>query len=148
MAIKLIDPNAVVRLISIQDEAVDLENSDVKAYGNTLNLKHIKFLEGMTPTFFLTKNINPITQAEINEVHYQFTPVGNDKTTGKPLPPQVDVVSRGSMMVKYFTEGVKQIEENGVARDFVIAEIPGPIIQEIGSYVMTRSNLGDDQKKS
>jgi hypothetical protein len=147
MAIKRLDPKAITKLVSISDEAIDKVTSDVKAYADTLDVSHLKFKEGELPTYFIIQNVDATLQAELKEKHYKIVPptIGAD---GKPIGAKVNVVGEGSMMIEYFKAGVKFIEDNGVQEPADITTVPFIVIQEIGSYVMVRTSLGDKLKKT
>lgn len=150
MAIKLLDPNAIHKLVSVSDDAIDLEltkDEDFKAYGSTLDISKLKFKKEIHPTYFLVRNIDPLLQTEINEKHYALIPPSVDKD-GNKVSAKVDVMNRAGMMVKYFMEAVKEIEDNGVKKVVEIKQIPFDILQEIGSYAMILNTLGDKLKKN
>lgn len=140
--IKRTDPKAVFRLISIQDSALDESASNLDAYKETLDIKHLAFKEGMAPTIFLAQNISAPQKAEINDAHYQFTP-----SADKKAPPSVKVVNQGVMMVRYFESSVKTVEENGKVVTVSVDEFPAAIVQEIGAYIMRKTSLEDESKK-
>ena len=45
MAIQKIDPNKKIKIVSLQDTAIDKENSNLEEYDKDRDLKHLKFLE-------------------------------------------------------------------------------------------------------
>jgi len=140
--IKRTDPKAIFKFISVQDPAIDEEASDLKAYGTSFDLTHLKFKTGMTPTVFLAKNLTAPEKAEINDAHYQFT---QGEKPGEP--PKIKVVKQGLMMVRYFETAVKSIEEDGKTVAVSVDEFPAAVVQEIGAYVMRRASVEEDEKK-
>lgn len=153
MAIRKLDPKATTKLVSLKDEAVDVENSDLKAYAETLDISAIKFKEGQKPTIFIAKNVPASVFAELNDRHYKVDDVTveeKDLKTGKTKAPRIKLIDQTQMMLSYFTHGISGIEEDGKTQDMTddLADtIPHDIKNEIGGYVFRRTNLGDKLKK-
>jgi hypothetical protein len=147
MAIKRINPKATVKLVSVTDDAIDYEKSDLKAYGTSLNLEHVKFKDGAVPTYFIAQNISVPNQIDITEKHYKIIPPSRD-ADGKEIPAKVDVTDRTNMLLKYFEAAVKEVEEDGKVSSIMMDELHPIVVQEIGSYVMLRTTVGDELKKT
>lgn len=147
MSIKLLNPNSVLKLVSVQDDAIDLANieTDVKKYGETGHIKHLRFLPDKAPTYFLARPIPADTQTEITKDHIVIEP-GAATVDGRKVAATQVVHDAPRMMIRHFKAGVKQIEENGVVADLVFEEIPPSVVIEIGSYVYLLSNLGGHEK--
>lgn len=146
MAIRRIDPNFRKKVVSAMDEAIDVENSDMKSYAQTLDEKHIKFHKDQKPTYFLVKPIDPMSELEITEVHQKITPPGIDKD-GKPTRISIHFDRQSEMSLKYFKACVTEVEEDGKIIPVKFEEFPMAVLQEIGSYAMLYAKLGDQQKK-
>jgi hypothetical protein len=147
MAIKRVDPKAVVKIVSITDEAIDVEKSNLKAFSEDRDINHLIFREGQFPTIFHVGNVLAEKQAELKSKHYEIIPPSIDKD-GKQVKAKVKVKDESLMMIEYFKAGVKKMEENGVLEDPNVEEIPFAVLEEIGSYVMLRATIGDKQKKT
>ncbi len=145
--IKRIDPKAVHKLVSLTDPAIDEANSDIEGFRGTADITKLKFLEGKFPTFFLAKNLGAPKKAEINDKYQIFIPGSKDKD-GTAIAPHVEFKNQNAMMVEYFTSAVASVEEEGVVTVVTPDEFSGPIVQEIGAYVMMKSSLTDEEKKS
>ena len=147
MATRRIDPNHRKKVISMMDEAVDPTKTDATAYATTLDLKHVGFIEGMHPTFFLLAPISPLQELEINEAHQKIIPPSLDKDN-KPVRAQIKFERQGEMSLKYFKHCVKGLEEDGKEVPFKEEEFSLGIMQEIGSYAMLYSRVGEKLKKT
>lgn len=129
------------------DEAVDIEKSKMTLYAQSLDMKHIVLKEGLKPTYFLIRNIDPISELKINDAHQRITPPGMDKDN-KPTKARIDFINQGEMSLKYFEHCVKSIEDDGTIIPVDPAEFSLTIIQEIGSYAMLYAKVGDNLKKT
>jgi len=144
MAIEKIDPKKVRKIVSIQDEAIDKEASDMDKYEKTYNLDYVKIKEGAMPTYFLVKNVTSSAQAEIQEEHFQVELPDPEDKDGKP---QIKQLKQTEMLIKYFKHGCSSYEENGKVEKCDVDLFPFSIVQEIGGFVMLRTAVGDDEKK-
>lgn len=148
MAIRRLDPKAVKKVISAMDDAVDHDGSNMVAYAQTLDQKHLKLKEGVKPTYFLIRNIDPISELKINEAHQRIVPPSVDPVTKKQVPARISFVNEGEMSLKYFEFCVKEVEEDGKVSPIKIEELPLTVLQEIGSYAMLHSKVGENLKKT
>lgn len=146
MAIKLIDPNQITRVVSISDEAIDRERSNLIEYKKDYDYKkHLKFKEGQQPTLFLLKNILPTKNQEITEGHYVWeTP----KEEGQKA--EMKMKKQGELILKYFSAACETIEqwENGQWIPYTVKVdnfSPG-IVMEIGGLVMLRTTISGAEK--
>lgn len=146
MALRRLDPKAVFKLVSVTDEAVDMEKSDLPAYARTGDMKHVAIKDGEKPTVFHCRQIDPITMAEIDAEHIKF--VMQPKKDGKEQPPIVKTVNNASRLVKIFRASLLHIEEEGKDVKVQWDEFPSEVSQEIGSYVNVLMQLGHLEKKS
>lgn len=144
--IKRIDPNATIKLVSVTDEAIDSEKSDLKSYAGTLDLKHIVVKDGLQPTYFVVGNISNKDQSTIKNEHSRLIAPSIDKE-GKQVHGRMVNLDEAGMYVKYFDKGVKKLIEDGKDVSVSIDEIPFMVIQEVGSYVWLRTIVGDRLKK-
>ena len=144
MALVKIDPKKVVKTVSAMDSAIDKENSDMEKFEKTHDVKYLKFLADQQPTFFLVKSILATLQAAIQEEHYTvIMPDPKDKDA----KPKMESKNQSEMLIKYFQHGCEKYEEGG--KEFPCSPdlFPFSIVQEMGSYIMLRTALGDDEKK-
>lgn len=147
MAIRRLDPNAVKKVVSAMDEAVDIEKSNMQLYAQSLDMKHIVLKPELKPTYFLIKNIDPISELKITEAHQRITPPGKDKD-GVAFKAKVEFIDQGQMSLKYFEHCVRNVEEDGKILPIEPAQFSLTIIQEIGSYAMLWSKVGENLKKT
>lgn len=144
MALQKIDPSKTIKTVSVLDPAIDKENSDIDKFEKTHNLEYLKFLKGEHPTYFLIKNVSTTEQASIQEAHYEIELPDADEKDAKP---KIKQKNQSEMMIKYFIAGCDKYEEEG--KEFACHPdmFPFAVVQEIGSFVMVRTALGDDEKK-
>ena len=147
MAIKRVNPSAITKVISITDDAVDRENSDIEAYATSLDLKFLKLKEGISPTYFLIKHLAVLQQIEIKDAHYKLTPPSKD-LEGKKVAASMSINHQSEMLCKYFEACVKFIEEDGKEIPVGINEFNSTVVQEVGSYCMLSTQIGDQLKKT
>jgi hypothetical protein len=154
MSIKFIDPKVVIKVVSMNDEAIDRMNSDMVEYQNSYDINFLKFLEGQVPTYFVINNIGSADLVEIQQDHYitempQIKP-GQNMSDFKNFKPKITAVRTGEMLVKYFKAGCKKVIDGSKeieVNDEFINTIPSMVLQELGAFIMTRSMLNDTKKK-
>ena len=147
MAIRRLDPKAVKKVVSAMDEAVDIEKSNMALYAQSLDMKHIVLKPELKPTYFLIKNIDPISELKITEAHQRITPPSVD-SSGVKHKAKVEFIDQGQMSLKYFEHCVREVEEDGQILPVEPAQFSLTIIQEIGSYAMLWSKVGENLKKT
>lgn len=154
MGIKLIDPKATIKIVSLYDSAIDKVATDIKAYADGYDTSLLKFLEGEVPTYFEISNIGSDYLVEIQQEHYvtempKMLP-GQTMDDLKNQKMKVTPVRQGEMLVKYFRAGCKKFIDGNVETiitDEIIKAIPAGTLQEIGSFIMSRSLLPESKKK-
>ena len=154
MSLKKVNLNSIFKTISIQDSAIDREatgEDNLKKFEDCHEMNLLKLKEDEKPTFFLINNITPEDQLEIQEEHYkivmpEFTQEMS-KEEMKKIKPTMKQEKPGQMLIKYFKAGCKKIEENGVISECNANDWPLSVLQEIGGLIMTRSVIGDEEKK-
>lgn len=62
------DKNAL-RVVSIMDEAIDENKSDLDAYIRDRDLKHLKFIEGKEPVWFTLRRFSEAEFAVVNKIY-------------------------------------------------------------------------------
>lgn len=155
MGIKFLDFTEVLKAVSTTDEAIDVANSNLTAYRQSYDITNLKFLEGQVPTYFHLSNVPGPDLVVIQQDHYvtempEVKP-GMSVEEMQNLKVSVKAVNQGVMLVKYFKASCKKIDDNGKiieVNEEVINSIPPSILQELGSFVMTRTILSDSKKKS
>lgn len=149
--LKKINPNEVFKTVSMLDSAIDKENSDMEAFEEDHKMEHLKFKEGEEPTIFNISNILTTVQSEIQEEHYkvELPSITKDMSEEqvKNLKPQIKQVKQNEMLMKYFKMGVKTFEEGGKEYPANPDIFPFAVVQELGSFVMLRTALGENEKK-
>jgi hypothetical protein len=134
--LKRVDPNKVSKVVSLSDEAIDAEKSDLKSYRETADISKLVIKDGQHPTYFLAKPISHVDKVNIDNEHFDFVIGPDNKPTVK--------IKNGSMMShKFFQHCVKQVEENGKISDVKPDDFTSNVIQEIGSYCQILATLGN-----
>jgi hypothetical protein len=154
MGIKFIDPKLTIKVVSISDSAIDKQNSDMVKYQETYDTSFLKFLETETPTFFVIANVGSAELVSIQQDHYvtelpKIEP-GQTQEELKNMKVKVSVVRQGEMLLKYFKAGCKKIIDRNKeieVTDDVMNTIPPMALQELGSFIMSRSILDESKKK-
>lgn len=155
MSVKRVKRDATFDLVSIHDDAVDKDNSDVKAYKRSLNRSSLKTHEGQMPTLFVVKNITQLKRAEFDDEHVKIVMPDNIEEMGenKKVRPKVTIDNSAQLVVKYFNEcvvavkewdGSKYVESKQVSAD----EFPSRVVQDIGDQCQVLSSLGEPVKNA
>lgn len=159
MALNKINPTAIIKVCSTLDGAIDIEAMGDKAwekYQDTYDFDLLKFKEGEVPTILLVKNILSSEEAKIKQDHLkiEFPELANasadtlkniDLKSVKPIVKQVD---SQEMIIKYFNYGISHYEEGKDKFECNANVFPYNIVQEIGAFILTRTQLGDNLKNA
>jgi hypothetical protein len=159
MALNKINPSKIIKVCSLQDEAIDKETTgkeNIEVYETTYDFSLLKFKEGTFPTIFHVSNVLASEEAKIKQAHFKvdfpdikdLSPDQLKNISYKDMKPKVTQINSQEMVVKYFNAAVKKYEENGVMMDCNADAFPFSIVQEIGSFVMIRTQLGDELKNA
>lgn len=164
MALGKIDPKSVFKTCSTLDPAIDNEatgEEGIKQFEESYNMKFLKFKENEHPTVFHIMNILSTDEAKIKQDHLKIEfPELEDaseqtlKTVKvKELKPKITQVKSQEMMIKYFNNAISVYSEKdkaGKDQSFPCnADIfPYTIVQEMGSLVMMRTQVGEDLKNA
>ncbi len=138
------------RLVSIRDDAIDRENSDLAAYAEDMeyNPEHLTYHSGMSPTFFVCRGL---TAGEMRGI--QDAPIQRKDGTA---------IGFGSMVWLAFRHGVVAMENFDGWNDKAIVKGNPPLVserwidenlhfetvQEIGLAILNRSRLGEGDAKN
>lgn len=148
MGIAKIDPEKKIKTVSAEDSAIDVENSDMDKFEKTHNMDYLKFKAGEKPTYFLIGNLTSSQQAEIQEEHYKVKmPTPEELKLNKDAKPTIEQKGQTQMLIKYFNYGCQAYEEEGKSHPCNADMFPFNVVQEIASFIMVRTALGDDEKK-
>lgn len=153
MGIKFINPKTLTKIVSISDEAIDREKSDMVKYLETYEIEHLKFTEGEVPTYFVIGNLGSTEIIQIQQEHYitEMPKIIAGQTINPAnFKPKIIPVKTGEMLLKYFKFGVRKIidgkNEMEVTEE-IMDTIPSTILQEVGALIMGRSYLTESKKK-
>lgn len=155
MALQKIDPTKIFKTCSVLDPAIDKEatgEEGMASFEKSYDMKFLKFKEGEFPTIFHIKNILSSDEAKIKQAHLKITfPEIKGELKGAKIgevKPKVEQVNSQEMLVKYFNDAIDCAEENNVIFPIKADNISFTIVQEIGTLVMLRTQLGENFRES
>lgn len=159
MALNKIDPVKVFKTCSAQDPAIDIEvtgKDGMKEFEESYEMKHLKFKEGEFPTILHIQNILSSGEAKIKQEHMKVEfPQLDNKSPDQlksinisELKPKVKQVKSSEMMVKYFNAAISVAEEDGKTFPCSADMFAFSVVQEIGSIILMRTQVGEDLKNA
>lgn len=72
MAFKSVDRKEVIEVVSVSDPAIDLDASDIDAYGDSFDMSKLTFKPDESPTIFHIGTISYMRFSEIKDKHIKF----------------------------------------------------------------------------
>jgi len=153
--LKKLDPKHIFKTVSLLDPAIDKKatgEKNLKKFEDTYELKLLKMKEGVEPTLFHIKNIGGSRQAEIQEEHYKIdmpdiSELKNPKDI-KNIKPTAKVEKTTTMLLKFFYAGCKKYQEGKDIFDVTEDLFEMGVAVELGSFIMGRTTMGDDEKNA
>lgn len=157
MALNKIDPTKVFKTCSLLDPAIDAEatgKEGMKNFEESYDMKHLKFKAGEFPTIFHIQNVLSSDEAKIKQDHMKIEfPEMENKTQEEmksiklaEVKPRFKQVNSQEMLVKYFNSAICVAEEDSKTFPCNADMFPYTVVQEMGSLVMMRTQVGDDLK--
>lgn len=159
MALNKIDPTKIFKTCSLMDPSIDIEatgKEQMKQFEESYDMKYLKFKAGDFPTIFHIQNILSSDEAKIKQDHMKIEfPELDNKTEEEmksinisEVKPKFKQVNSQEMLVKYFNSAISMAEENNQTFPCSADMFPYTVVQELGSLVMMRTQLGDDLKNA
>jgi hypothetical protein len=140
MAIKKIDINAEHKYVSLADDAIDREKSNLEEYAKDFNIKHLVFDPTKQPTFFILKNLSADQYSKLISTFMRF----DFKTGGLVGKEDGDIMA---MSFSAFEMGCKELEDGGKRSPANFKELPMSVVQEVSNAVMGLAQLNESEKK-
>ena len=128
-------------VISVSDPAVDVEKSNLDAWRDTLDVKHLVFKEGQTPVEWYMEPIGATSKAAFIEMIHQ----DKEETYIGRYMAYAYVTKQCLKKVKGLFVGEQELVlsmENGVLSNESLEQLRDPaLIMELASYAMELSHL-------
>lgn len=144
---KAIDRNETIKVVSLDDPAIDNENSDVELYQMNYDMEHLKFIEGELPSIFTLKVISFLKFSEIRDKHISFA-LGD---SGQEI--KTNLFGLTADMLKHSLKEVEnvpfkvKIERNQLSENTMNEIAKLGIVEELGNIALTLNGFGEDEKK-
>jgi hypothetical protein len=147
MAFKAIDRNETLKVVSTDDPAIDVANSDIAAYIDSHDLKHLSFKAGEEPTTFHLGTITFMKFAEIKDRHILFD-LGE---AGQEIKTSLFGLTADSL--RYSLKKADNLPfpikvERGRLSDTTMDKLARlGIVEELGNVALSLNGFGDDEEK-
>lgn len=155
MALQKIDPTKIFKTCSTLDPAIDKDatgEKGIEEFEKSYDMKNLKFKEGEFPTIFHIKNILSSDEAKIKQDHMRIT--FPEKNNGElksikvsEMKPKIEQINSQEMLIKYFNSSIDNAEENLIIFPLKADNVPFSIVQEIGTLIMLRTQLGEGYRE-
>lgn len=155
MAIKKINIKKQIRFISVTDDAIDREKSDLDSYQNHYDEfavnKYIVFKDGMQPTWFTRGILSSTQRSAIQDKHQKYELRGETKYV---------YVNSGAMAEDYFRYVIKNIEDPDIVFETekiggvdvvhhnIVKVMSDRLLQEVAVLVLRDNQLSEEEKKT
>ena len=147
MAFKAIDRNEVVEVVSADDPAIDLDNSDLDAYKDSHDIKHLNYKKDEQPSVFHIGTISFMKFSEIKDRHISFDLGGNSQEIKTNLFGLTADALRYSLKKADNLPFKIRIERNRVSDTTMDKLARLNIVEELGNMALNINGFGDDDKK-
>lgn len=147
MAFKAIDRNETLEVVSTNDPAIDLKKSDVEAYIDSHDMKHLSFIDGEQPTIFHMGTITFMKFAEIKDKHISFD-LGSE---GQEI--NTNLFGLTADALRYSLKKADNLPfpikvERGRLSDTTMDKLARlSIVEELGNVALNLNGFGDDDTK-
>lgn len=144
---KAIDRSEIIKVVSLDDPAIDQENSDVELYKMNYEMKHLKFIEGELPSIFTLKTISFLKFSEIKDKYISF------ELGSKGQEIKTNLFGLTADMLRHSLKEVDnlpfkiKIERNIVSESTMNQIAKLGIVEELGNMALTLNGFGEDDKK-
>lgn len=155
MSIKTLNVNKRVKFVSIQDDAIDREKSNLdmyqKRYSEAAANKHLVFKEGESPTWFEVQVLDGVRKGMINDAMDEYEYENGQVKRGKLNLNQraVECMKYSLVNVVNGPQVVKVKDSRGI--EFVpedyIRQFPDQVIMEVGGVIWKFFGEADEDEK-
>lgn len=156
MSIKTLNLNKRVKFVSIQDDAIDLEKSNLelyqKRYTEQAANKHLVFKEGQSPTWFEVGVLDGVRKGMINDAMDEYEYENGQVKRGK-----LNLNQRAVQCIKYSLQNVingpqlvKVKDSKGLEHvdESWIRQLPENLIMELGGVIWKFFGEADEDEKN
>jgi hypothetical protein len=147
MAFKAIDRNETLQVVSVDDPAIDLPNSDVEAYKDSHDLKHLSFKDGESATVFHLGTITFMKFAEIKDKHISFDLSSDGQEIKTNLFGLTADSLRHSLKKADNLPFPIKIERGRLSNTTMDKLARLGIVEELGNIALNLNGFGDDDEK-
>ena len=147
MAFKALDRNEVIEAVSVDDPAIDQNNSDIEAYKDSHDIKHLSFIEGEQPTVFHIGTISFMKFAEIKDKHISFDLGGDGQEIKTNLFGLTADALRYSLKKADNLPFKIKIERNRLSDTTMDKLARLGIVEELGNVALNVNGFGDEEEK-
>jgi hypothetical protein len=147
MAFKAIDKNEILKIVSIDDPAIEIEKSDIEAYKDSHDLKHLSFKKDEQPSMFHLGTISFMTFSEIKDRHISFDLASG----GQEIKTNLFGLTADSL--RYSLKKAENLPfqlkiERGRLSDKTMDKLARlGIVEELGNIALNLNGFGDDDEK-
>ena len=147
MAFKAIDKNEKLKIVSIDDPAIEIEKSDIEAYKDSHDLKHLSFKKDEQPSVFYLGAISFMTFSKIKDRHISFD-LASD---GQEIKTNLFGLTADSL--RYSLKKAENLPfqlkiEKGRLSDTTMDKLARlGIVEELGNIALNLNGFGDDDEK-
>lgn len=147
MAFKAIDRTETLQVVSVDDPAIDKEQSDIDAYKDSHDIKDLTFIDGEEPTVFEIGTVAYMRFAEIKDKHISFD-LGSD---GQEIKTNLFGLTADALrwsLKKADNLPFKLKIERGRLSDTTMDKLARlGIVEELGNVALNLNGFGDDDEK-
>jgi len=147
MAFKAIDRSETLKVVSTNDPAIDIANSDISAYADSHDMKHLSFKDGEEPTYFNLGTITFMKFAEIKDKHIKFD-LGSE---GQEINTNLFGLTADSL--RHSLKSADNLPfpikvERGRLSDTTMDKLARlGIVEELGNMALSLNGFGDSDEK-
>jgi len=147
MAFKAIDKNEILKIVSIDDPAIEIEKSDIEAYKDSHDLKHLSFKKDEQPSMFHLGTISFMTFSKIKDRHISFDLASG----GQEIKTNLFGLTADSL--RYSLKKAENLPfqlkiEKGRLSDTTMDKLARlGIVEELGNIALNLNGFGDDDEK-
>ena len=144
---KAIDRNETIKVVSLDDPAIDHDKSDFEAYKVAYDIKHLSFVDGESPTTFTLGTINFMKFSEIKDKYISFD-LGEK---GQEI--NTNLFGLTADMLRHSLKEADNLpfpikHEKGRLSETTMDKLARlGIVEELGNIALTLNGFGEEDKK-
>lgn len=144
---KAIDRNDTIKVVSVEDPAIDHNKSDVEAYKVAYDTKHLSYIDGEEPTTFTLGTISFMKFSQIKDKYISFD-LGEK---GQEI--NTNLFGLTADMLRHSLKDAENLpfpikHEKGKLSDTTMDKLARlGIVEELGNIALTLNGFGEEDKK-